>query len=801
MGMEQPILINKPPSRRQGCGLIVLLGFFSIWVIGLSGLDLFMSWTIEQSLFNSSVGIADLRWIIELIYSVLVFIPNLVLFLLVKTPRVKLVLRLWMLASIFAMLTVPLKTLYLTNQNETSILQISAMLLLIVGGIMFRKSKNPERNEEKENPRLTGLAALLSLGLAIPWILWGAFGSILDTILALGVGIVFGILIVNTIFPYYLEKTQHMGREIKISDFIFDGFVVAVFLLILTAALSHNGSQQLLVITVPISGWILTALSLAAIGKRGEGRAVVGLVAALIVVLPLVFFDMDELSLVIASSPGEVISWANKAAWFTFMSLIMLTIVLLINFKVILNLNLPKKWNWGLSIASLVSIVVAYLVWGQIGFFGDKIFVILKSQADLTTKSEIVNYEDRRKAVYDSLVDYAVNSQANLRTELDRLNLSYTPYYLLNAIEVDGGNIAKLLISKNESIDRILDSPQLRPLPQTAPIQVMDVASKPTSVPWNLKMIQSDRVNDELNITGKGIIIGQTDSGIDGRHVDLFDAYRGKSTNDDYNWYDPWNHSTFPIDGQGHGTQTLGVILGKTTGVARDAQWIGCINLARNLGNPARYLDCMQFMLAPFPQDGNAFTDGKPEKGAMIINNSWGCPRVEGCDTIVYISVVEALKTAGIFLSAAAGNTGYYGCATITDPPAIYADVFTSGSVNQSGDLSDFSSLGPVLVDGSDRSKPDLLAPGEEVISTFPGDSYVFGSGTSFSAPHVTGVVALMWSANPKLIGNIEATSRILRDSTQSYSGIEPDCGNIHYGSGTGILDAFKAVEAAIQFK
>ena len=55
-------------------------------------------------------------------------------------------------------------------------------------------------------------------------------------------------------------------------------------------------------------------------------------------------------------------------------------------------------------------------------------------------------------------------------------------------------------------------------------------------------------------------------------------------------------------------------------------------------------------------------------------------------------------------------------------------------------------------VDGSDRTKPDIVAPGQEIVSAFPGDSYRSWQGTSMAGPHVTGVVTLMWAANPALI-------------------------------------------------
>ena len=359
----------------------------------------------------------------------------------------------------------------------------------------------------------------------------------------------------------------------------------------------------------------------------------------------------------------------------------------------------------------------------------------------------------------------------------------------------------RLFLQNNESVDRILDDPQLRPLPQAISAGEGGTSTKPETPSWNIMMIQSDKVNKELGITGKGIVIGQTDSGVDGRHDQLSGNYRGAVEGDDFNWLDPWYDSPFPVDLSGHGTMTLGIAAGKDIGIAPDAEWIGCVNLARNLGNPARYLDCMQFMLAPYPQKGDPFSDGDPSKGAMVVNNSWGCPTVEGCDPEVYLKAVDALATAGIFMSSAAGNTGDYGCSSVTDPIAIYSSVFTAGSVNRDGNISSFSSIGPVLVDGSNRQKPDLLAPGEQVTSSFPGGGYSTADGTSFSAPHVTGVVALMWSANPALIGEVTTTMQILRQTAQPYKGNAPFCGEVDAATGAGILDAYAAVQAAIAWK
>jgi len=63
--------------------------------------------------------------------------------------------------------------------------------------------------------------------------------------------------------------------------------------------------------------------------------------------------------------------------------------------------------------------------------------------------------------------------------------------------------------------------------------------------------------------------------------------------------------------------------------------------------------------------------------------------------------------------------------------------------------MAEFSSRGPVRADGSQRVKPDIVAPGVEIFSALPGGTYGANSGTSMAGPHLVGVVALMWSANP----------------------------------------------------
>ncbi len=235
--------------------------------------------------------------------------------------------------------------------------------------------------------------------------------------------------------------------------------------------------------------------------------------------------------------------------------------------------------------------------------------VVMAEQADLSAAADIADTTERRQYVYGQLTDHADATQAGIRHALEAAGINYRPYYLVNALEIDAGPLVRLWLASQPEVDRILISPELRPLPEQPPLTTGSAAA-PDAPMWNLVDIGAPQVWDEFGARGAGIIIGQSDSGVEGSHPELSAQYRGAQATgpagDDYNWYDPWNASPSPTDIGGHGTHTLGSILGRTVGVAPEAVWMGCVNLGRNLGNPPRYLDCLQFHLAPFPQAGDA---------------------------------------------------------------------------------------------------------------------------------------------------------------------------------------------------
>jgi subtilisin family serine protease len=409
---------------------------------------------------------------------------------------------------------------------------------------------------------------------------------------------------------------------------------------------------------------------------------------------------------------------------------------------------------------------------------------VMKQQADLTGLPAKTSPAARRTEVYAKLVAFADATQAPLRAELTRDHLRFTPYYLLNGILVDDGVQARIWLSRRRDVDRVLLNPRLRPIPSAEAPMHGDLPA-PTSPLWNIEQVKAPEVWASGD-TGQGIVIGGSDTGVDLDHPALTASYRGG----DDSWYDPWNGTRSPVDAQGHGTHTMGSALGAGgIGVAPGAQWMACVNLGRNLANPAYYLDCMQFMLAPFPIGGDAFA-GDPSRGADIQTNSWGCPAQEGCDRTALEPAVDALTAAGVFFVAAAGNEGPR-CDSIDDAPAPYPATFTVGAVDRSGKVADFSSR-------SSGGKPDLVAPGVHIVSALPGGGYGALDGTSMATPQVAGVVALMWSASPALRGNVAETARILRATAGPAhpTSLTATCG----GSGqigAGLVDAQAAVTAA----
>lgn len=437
--------------------------------------------------------------------------------------------------------------------------------------------------------------------------------------------------------------------------------------------------------------------------------------------------------------------------------------------------------------------------------------------------------EIRGRALYRYLTRYALTRQSSLRAWLMARGVTFRPFYLVNALEVQGdAQLARALAARPE-VDRLVANPrvvlepppaEMRPL-ASWPQALQDQATVP--LPYGIEFTRAPEVW-ALGYRGQGIVVASQDTGVFWEHPALKLRYRGwdpvaGQADHVYNWFDAWGSQgragcdpdpQVPCDDNGHGTHTVGTMLGRDpagaggeaiVGMAPEAQWMGCRNMLAGAGTPASYLACFQFFLAPYPQNGDPFQDGRPELAPHIINNSWYCPPSEGCDLASLAQATAAAAAAGQLVVASAGNAGP-SCSTVRHPISVYGDVFSVGAHDANGVIASFSSRGPVTADGSGRLKPEISAPGVGVLSAYTDGGYAYLSGTSMASPHVAGAVALLWSAAPHLIGQLEETRRILEitaqpaPANQCGEGSQPVTPNNTYGYGR--LDVARAVAYAL---
>ncbi len=156
-----------------------------------------------------------------------------------------------------------------------------------------------------------------------------------------------------------------------------------------------------------------------------------------------------------------------------------------------------------------------------------------------------------------------------------------------------------------------------------------------------------------------------------------------------------------------------------------------------------------------------------------VINNSWGCTPTEGCtEPEILRQVVQNVRAAGILTVHSAGNEGP-DCSMVQEPAGIYEESFSIGATDADDEIAYFSSRGPVTVDGSQRLKPNVTAPGVDIRSSVPGGGYEGGwSGTSMAAITLTTAQNCGGVAGHAIPNNTYGWGRV--DALAAYLGLAP---------------------------
>ncbi|GAB1693653.1 S8 family serine peptidase [Krasilnikovia sp. M28-CT-15] len=425
---------------------------------------------------------------------------------------------------------------------------------------------------------------------------------------------------------------------------------------------------------------------------------------------------------------------------------------------------------------------------------GDTTFwVVLRDAPDLSAASRAAG-KAKAGAVYRAGTTATARHQAGLRALLTRRGARFTTYWISDTIRVTGGAALLRDVAARPEVKAVLpDEPVRLPAPVTGTARAAVQGTE-----WNIDRIGAPRVWNDNHDRGEGIVVANVDTGVQYDHPALAAGYRGRRAeggyDHDYNWFDPAHvcADTTPCDNVGHGTHTMGTMVGSdgdtAIGVAPGATWVAAKGCETSSCSIASLLAAGQWIVAPTDRAGN---NPRPDLAPDVVNNSWGGS--SGFDPW-YSDVVRAWVAAGIFPAFSAGNSGPT-CGT-ANTPGSYTATYASGAYDADNAIAPFSSRGT----GQDGVvKPNIAAPGVDVRSSVAGGGYAVYSGTSMASPHTAATVALLWSAAPALRRDIAATREVLDtaalDTEDLSCGGAPGDNNVF---GQGRLDASAAVTLAL---
>uniref|UniRef100_K3X3W8 subtilisin n=1 Tax=Globisporangium ultimum (strain ATCC 200006 / CBS 805.95 / DAOM BR144) TaxID=431595 RepID=K3X3W8_GLOUD len=433
------------------------------------------------------------------------------------------------------------------------------------------------------------------------------------------------------------------------------------------------------------------------------------------------------------------------------------------------------------------------------------IIVTMKDSPDATIQSvqeaEFATRGQQIASLVERLEKHSEGSQASVKSILSQESASAAPlytshesYWISNQMYFKGASFE--LVAKLAALPDIAQIREEQELPHDLPISTSTNSSTSAleaTNEWGVTKINVPQVWATGN-RGQNIVVSSIDSGVRATHQALKGNFRST-----FGWYDPERKAATPYAADGHGTHTMGTMVGSDgIGVAPGATWITCkgctVNsIGRSTCRESDLLSCAQFITCPTDPTG---TTKDCSKAPHIVNNSWGGGQGDNW----YQSSVNAWHAAGIIPIFAIGNAGP-GCQT-ANTPGDYSNVISVGNTDINDGLATTSSKGPSV---TGLLKPEVSAPGSEVRSAWSTGDAVYNtiSGTSMAAPHVAGVVALLLNANPSL--KFADVKRILTTTvdTATLKSAGRTCGGTRDGTfpnnnfGYGRVNALKALNSA----
>lgn len=367
----------------------------------------------------------------------------------------------------------------------------------------------------------------------------------------------------------------------------------------------------------------------------------------------------------------------------------------------------------------------------------------------------------------------------------------------------------------------------------------------------SISTVKADAAHASFSAFGQGIVWAVLDSGIDVKHRH-FQKHKNLTPEPALIHYDFTGEERTDEDPYGHGTHVAGIIAGEVTpeskpnskkrqSASRKDVLLAAVRNRSEDGNTTHSEKQLSSISGMAPKcklvnmrvldaEGNGEVSSIISAIAKIqeingngrrilihgVNLSVGNdfePEWFACGQSPLCVEVDRLVKSGVVVVAAAGNSGYgtltteftgevkMGMALTINDPGNAQLAITVGSTHRymphTYGVSYFSSKGPT---GDGRLKPDLVAPGEKIISCATGEArakieskkvydYVENSGTSMAAPHVSGVIAAFLSVRREFIGQPEKVKEIFMSSAI-------DLGRERYFQGSGLIDLMRAIQS-----
>ena len=373
--------------------------------------------------------------------------------------------------------------------------------------------------------------------------------------------------------------------------------------------------------------------------------------------------------------------------------------------------------------------------------------------AILVHLSEKPNFEAIKNLPPKEYVEYLKNFCENSQRDiLNYLKNSFpgkfcdlNPYWIFNGFYVKAEKEVIEALSQREDVEYIIEDFIIK-IEEVIPSEEPGILT-PT---WNITKVKADSCWN-AGYTGQGVIIGHMDTGVDVNHAALSGKWLSPY------WYDPVNNQPSPYDDNGHGTHTMGTILGgdgngpfaNDIGVAPGAKFVTC-KICNASGSCSS-----SWIHAGFQK----ILEWKSQ-GVQIVaaSNSWGSTATTSTE---FWQDCLNWRNAGIIPVFAIGNSGP-GAGT-AGTPGNFPIVIGVGATDSGDNIASFSSRGPAPNQAPWNNtqywprpdwnliKPNISAPGVNVYSSLPNNQYGNMSGTSMATPHVAGAIAILFQKNGAL--------------------------------------------------